>query len=70
LDLSRNRDGWQGACHNEQRFAASRPGQHQQNVAMMLLILVVVAALIVIAAGIVAGRSGGPAARRWARLWV
>jgi hypothetical protein len=32
----------------------------------MLLILVVVAPLIVIAAGIVAGRAGGPAARRWA----
>ena len=32
----------------------------------MLLILVVVGSLIVIAAGIVAGRAGGPAARRWA----
>jgi hypothetical protein len=32
----------------------------------MLLILLVVASLIVIAAGILAGRTGGPAARRWA----
>ena len=32
----------------------------------MLLLLVVVGFLIVMAAGIVAGRAGGPAARRWA----